>query len=215
MALGVPAGYDDDLVAENTRPAARLRQALMHVHPALERVLGPRLKTGSVLDLLANAPTPAALAQKSAVELASRLHAPGRTHATVGKLVDDIQAALAAQMVEVPGTDAFGRVIGAPAARMREIMAERIALLKQIETYLDAYPAAKIYTSMPGIGSRCAARLIAIIGDGSEFPMAGHLASYAGLAPPRSSGARARPSTRCGPARRATDDLRTCCSQRT
>jgi len=38
-----------------------LRDALLHVHPALERLLGPRLDRGGVLDLLAAAPTPAAL----------------------------------------------------------------------------------------------------------------------------------------------------------
>jgi transposase len=36
---------------------------------------------------------------------------------------------------------------------------------------------------MPGIGVRTAAVLLATVGDGSSFPSAGHLASYAGLAP--------------------------------
>jgi transposase len=56
--LTVLAGYDDDLAAQSTRLTNRLRDALLHVHPALERLLGPRMDRGGVLDLLAAAPTP-------------------------------------------------------------------------------------------------------------------------------------------------------------
>jgi hypothetical protein len=45
--LTVLAGYDDDLAAQCTRLTNRLRDALLHVHPALERLLGPRLDRGS------------------------------------------------------------------------------------------------------------------------------------------------------------------------
>ena len=60
-ALTVLAGYDDDLAGQSTRLTNRLRDAMLHVHPALERLLGPRLDRGGVLDLLAVAPTPQAL----------------------------------------------------------------------------------------------------------------------------------------------------------
>ncbi len=53
--LTVLAGYDDDLAGQSTRLTNRLRDALLHVHPALERLLGPRLDRGGVLDLLAAA----------------------------------------------------------------------------------------------------------------------------------------------------------------
>ena len=38
--LTVLAGYDDDLAAQSTRLANRLHDALLHIHPALERLLG-------------------------------------------------------------------------------------------------------------------------------------------------------------------------------
>lgn len=44
--LSVLAGYDDDLAGQSTRLTNRLRDALLHVHPALERLLGPRLDRG-------------------------------------------------------------------------------------------------------------------------------------------------------------------------
>ena len=36
---------------------------------------------------------------------------------------------------------------------------------------------------MPGVGVRTAARILLDVGDASQFPTAGHLAAYAGLAP--------------------------------
>lgn len=63
--LLVLAGYDDDLAGQSTRLTNRLRDALLHVHPALERLLGARLDRAGVLELLA-APTPGALAELGA-----------------------------------------------------------------------------------------------------------------------------------------------------
>jgi hypothetical protein len=40
VELSVLAGYDADLAAESTRLANRLHDALLHIHPALERLLG-------------------------------------------------------------------------------------------------------------------------------------------------------------------------------
>ncbi|MGA5261417.1 transposase, partial [Streptomyces griseoincarnatus] len=47
----------------------------------------------------------------------------------------------------------------------------------------EAHPLSPVLTSMPGIGVRTAAVLLTTVGDGSSFPSAAHLASYAGLAP--------------------------------
>ncbi|MEU5201059.1 transposase, partial [Streptomyces scabiei] len=54
---------------------------------------------------------------------------------------------------------------------------------------LEAHPLSKVLTSLPGVGVRTAATLLVTVGDGTGFPTAAHLASYAGLAPTtRSSG---------------------------
>lgn len=46
---------------------------------------------------------------------------------------------------------------------------------------------------MPGVGVRTGARVLIDVDDGSTFPTAGHLASYAGLTPAtRSSGSSMR-----------------------
>jgi len=50
---------------------------------------------------------------------------------------------------------------------------------------------------MPGVGLRTAIKILTIVGDGSAFPTAGHLAAYAGLAPvTRRSGSSIKGETR-------------------
>lgn len=45
-------GFDDDLGAQVTQTSNRIRGLLTQIHPALERVLGPRLDHSAVPDLL-------------------------------------------------------------------------------------------------------------------------------------------------------------------
>src|SRR5690625_5477660 len=50
--LEVIVGYDDDLAGEVTRVSNRIRGLLTQIHPALERVLGPKIQHPAVLELL-------------------------------------------------------------------------------------------------------------------------------------------------------------------
>jgi transposase len=193
--LTVLAGYDDDLAAQSTRLTNRLRDALLHVHPALERLLGPRMDRGGVLDLLAAAPTPDALRQlgEHGITTAMRPRSP-RLAKTLPR---QILTALDTQTVVVPGTTAFGRVIVGVAAQLREVRAERDTLAAELENRLEAHPLAEVLTSMPGLGFRTALKILTIVGDGAAFPTAGHLAAYAGLAPvTRRSGTSIKGETR-------------------
>ncbi|MET5020174.1 IS110 family transposase, partial [Burkholderia pseudomallei] len=63
----------DDLAAQITQNCYRIRGLLTLFHPALERVLGPRLVHPAVLDLLERFPSPATLAAASEKTLANRL----------------------------------------------------------------------------------------------------------------------------------------------
>ena len=94
-----------------------------------------------------------------------------------------ILAALAEQTVVVPGTAAFGRIITGVAAQLRDVSAERKELAVNFEARLEAHPLAEVLISMPGLVFRTAIKILTIVGDGSAFPTAAHLASYAGLAP--------------------------------
>jgi transposase len=193
--LSVLAGYDDDLAGQSTRLTNRLRDALLHVHPALERLLGPRLDRAGVLELLAAAPTPAALADLGADGMAE-LMAP-RSPRLARTLPAQILAALDAQTLIVAGTAAFARVISGVAGALRDVHDERADLAAELEARLEAHPLGPVLTSMPGLGVRTAIKILTIVGDGSAFPTAAHLAAYAGLAPvTRRSGSSIKGETR-------------------
>jgi transposase len=180
--LAVLIGYDDDLAAEATRITNRLHDALLSIHPALERLLGKRLHRQGVLHLLQAAPTPAALAELDDTALARHLHDGGSSR-LAKTLPTQIRQALAAQTVTVAGTAEYGRVIAGLARQLATVLDERRQLATTVEEQLDDHPLAMVLTSMPGVGVRTATRLLTIIGDGSTFRSAAHLASYAGLAP--------------------------------
>ena len=193
--LGVLAGYDDDLAAQSTRLTNRLRDALLHIHPALERLLGKHIDRGGVLDLLAAAPTPAALRELGQAGMAELMRP--RSPRLCRTLPAKILTVLDTQTVVVPGTAAFGRVIAGVAAQLRDVHLERATLAADLEALLEAHPLAQVLTSMPGLGVRTAIKILTIVGDGSAFPTAGHLAAYAGLAPvTRRSGSSIKGETR-------------------
>lgn len=193
--LTVLAGYDDDLAAQSTRLTNRLRDALLHIHPALERLVGPRLERGGVLDLIVAAPTPQALRDLGVDGITEVMRA--RSPRLAKTVPRQILAALDAQTVVVAGTPAFGRVIAGVAAQLRDVRAERDTLAAELEARLEAHPLAEVLTSMPGNGFRTALKILTIAGDGAAFPTAGHLAAYAGLAPvTRRSGSSIKGETR-------------------
>ena len=59
------------------------------------------------------------------------------------------------------------------------VLAQRKTLRGELEALLAAHPLAEILTSMPGVGPRTAIELLRTVGDGSAFPSAAHIASYA------------------------------------
>ena len=107
--LTVMSGFDDDLAGQITATSNRIRGLLTQIHPALERVLGPRLDHPAVLDLLETWPTPAALTAAGKTRVRTRLLK--KAPRLGGRLTEEIFAALAAQTVVVTGTNAAGVVL--------------------------------------------------------------------------------------------------------
>jgi len=122
-ALGVLAGYDTDLAEEATRLTNRLHDALLHVHPALERLLGKYLRSRGVLQLLAMAGTPQQLGGLDEKAL-KRLLTP-RSRRLAVTLPAQLLAALAEQTVVIPATAQYGRVISGVAAQLLAVLDER------------------------------------------------------------------------------------------
>ena len=197
-ALHMLLGFDDDLTAEATRTSNRIRGLLTAIHPHLERVLGPRIHHPAVLELLTELRSPAGIRAAGNEAVTQLLHRRAPRMAT--RLTEEIFAALDEQTVVMPGTDAAAVILPSLAASLAAVLEQRRRLEAEIEILLEAHPLAKVLTSMPGIGVRTGARILAEIGDASAFPSAAHLAAYAGLAPvTRRSGSSIRGET---PARR-------------
>lgn len=99
------------------------------------------------------------------------------------RLIDDVFDALDEQTVVVPGTGTLDVVIPSLARSLAAVHEQRRALEAQIGQLLEAHPLSPVLTSIPGVAVRTAAVLLVTVGDGTSFPTAAHLASYAGLAP--------------------------------
>ncbi|HDR9242414.1 TPA: IS110 family transposase [Burkholderia vietnamiensis] len=196
--LTMLCGFDDDLAAQVTQTSNRIRGLLTQIHPALERVLGPRLDHPAVLDLLERHPSPAALAGTSEKTLANRLT---KLAPRMGKgLAAEIVQALSEQAVTVPGTQAATIVMPRLAQQLAALRKQRDEIAAEVERLVLAHPLWPVLTSMPGVGVRTAARLLTEVAH-KAFASAAHLAAYAGLAPvTRRSGSSIRgehPSRRC------------------
>ncbi|TDG24604.1 IS110 family transposase [Paraburkholderia silviterrae] len=178
--LTMLCGFDDDLAAQVTQTSNRIRGLLTQIHPALERVLGPRLDHPAVLDLLERYPSPAALAAASEKTLAYRLT---RLAPRMGKnLAAEIVQALNEQAVIVPGTQAATIVMPRLAQQLAALRKQRDEIAAEVERLVLAHPLWPVLTSMPGVGVRTAARLLTEVAH-KAFASAAHLAAYAGLAP--------------------------------
>lgn len=179
--LAVLVGFDDDLAGEATRTINRIRGLLTSIHPALERVLGPRVAHSAVLEILSRFGGPVGISKAGARKLTTTAtkHAPRMG----ARLVQDILAALPQQSVTVPGANAAEIVLPKLAESLKIIQQQRNTIAADIERMLDAHPLSKVLTSMPGIGVRTGARILLEVGDGSAFKTPGHLAAYAGIAP--------------------------------
>lgn len=178
--LAVLAGFDDDLLGQMTAARNRLRGLLTQIHPALERAVGPHLHQVGVLDALVTWPTPQRLKTAGRGHVRNRIkkHNPRLAE----RVTEEIFSALEAQTVVVAGTGAAATIVPILAQQLQDLTRQRAGVLAQVEALVEAHPLYRVLTSMPGIGVRTAARILTEV-VGKDFKTAGHLASYAGIAP--------------------------------
>lgn len=179
--LRVLNGLDTDLAADATRQANRLRDALTSISPALERAVGPKLQHAGVRDLLAEYPTPTALRNAGTARVRDAI--AKRSPRLRVSITERVLAALHDQTVTVPAEATVGRVIAELAVELDRIRERRDRLENEIEKVFLSHPLGAVLISLPGIGVRTGARILAEIGDGSAFETGSKLAAYAGLAP--------------------------------
>lgn len=180
--LRVLNGRDADLAADATRAANRLRDALLAVCPALERVVGDQLaKSAGLRQALSRWPTPTDL--KKAGRARIRTAIARRNPRKAEPLADAIWSALSAQTITVAAEAAWGEAISDLAADLDRICGRRDQLEQQIEQAFMDHPLGKVLSTMCGFGPRTGARTLAEIADPHRFENGARLASYAGLAP--------------------------------
>lgn len=187
--LRLLCGFDDDLRQQITATSNRLRGLLTQIHPALERVLGPRLDHPAVLALLQHAATPQALQALGERRLVTRLKPQAPRLAT--SLARAIVHALREQTVVVAGTAGASQVMARLAAQLTLLRQQRAELAGQVEAMVAAHPLSVVLLSLPGVGSGTAARLLTEV-CGRTFTSAAQLAAYAGLAPVTQQSGRSR-----------------------
>lgn len=175
-------GRRRELVTDQTRRIARLRDLLASIHPGLERVVDPTQKASQ--RLLARYVTPAEIRRAGRRRLIDHIAHAGRLPRRHGEaLADRALTAAAAQAIAVPG----GRV-AAELVRELAVEAERAreridALDRQLEDALARHPDAALIRSLPGMGVTLTAELIAEAGSIERFASPDRLAAAAGLAP--------------------------------
>lgn len=175
-------GRRSDLVQEQTRRLARMRDLLCSINPGLERVLDLKQKAG--LWILTRYATAAELRRAGQRRLVTHLGRAGSMKGSyVGRLADSALAAGRAQRVVVPGERVVANLIR-ELAREALSCRERIAELdRDLKALLDQHPDAAIVRSLPGMGTVLTAEFIAEAGGIGRFRSADALASAAGLAP--------------------------------
>ena len=178
--LGMLTGFDLDLSRQVNQVSNRIRGLFTQIHPALEKVLGLRLEHDAILEMLATWPTPEKLRKAGRARIDAKLKKHGaRRHAA---WTEEILTALAKQTVTVTGTQAAGIVIPHLARQLIHLHAQRADVAQEVEEIVVHHPLYLVHTSMPGVGLRTAAVIIAEL-SGKTFTSAAALASYAGLAP--------------------------------
>jgi transposase len=177
-----------DLVADRTRTINRLRQQLIAVCPAVERVAELSSDRGWAV-LLSRYQRPEVIRQSGISRLTKFLADAGVRNASA--IAVAAVSAAKAQTVKMPGEEVAATLV-AELAQGVIALDDRIKTTDaDIEGRFRRHPLAEVITSMPGIGFRLGAEFLAAVGDPALIGSADQLAAWAGLAPvSRDSGTR-------------------------
>jgi transposase len=176
-----------DLVADRTRALTRLRETLLALFPALERVL--RFNTTGPLVLVARYQTAGAVRRAGRKRVAAYLKKRGVAKADA--LAEKALDAAGRQKSRLPAEEVAARIVA-------DLAGEVLALKERVEEFDEELgrrfrerPEAPILLSFPGMGPILGAEFLVAVGDASAFGSADRLAAYAGLVPAaRDSGKR-------------------------
>ncbi len=184
--MRVLVAHRRDLLQDQTRRAARLREVLLSVFPGLEAALD--LEREGALVLVTKLATPTGARRLGEAHLHRWLKAKGVRKAQ--DVARRVVVAAKAQRRELPAAEAKSALAAELASEMLRTR-ERIAELdRRLEELLAAIPESEIVRSLPGMGVVFTAEFLAGVGNLGRFASADSLAAAAGIAPvQRASGA--------------------------
>lgn len=190
VELELLTGHRRDLVAERTRGINRLRGLLTRIFPSLERCFDYSTLTG--LACITRFATPSAIIAATDQEIYDHLRGQGVRRPTIPKMISAARTAAGGQSIALAGEATTALLVRQAATSLIALTRQITDLDKQIAEVFRRHRHARILESVPGIGTRSGAELIAITGgDLTSFGSAAKLAAYAGLAPvPHDSGNR-------------------------
>lgn len=169
-----------DLVADRTRTINRLRQQLLAVCPALERVAELSQDRGWAV-LLAHYQRPKAIRRAGVSRLTKMLATAGvRNAATIAAAA---VTAAKAQTVRLAGEDVGAGLVAELAQGVMNLDARIKTTDADIEERFRRHPLAEVITRLPGIGFRLGAEFLAVVGYPGLLESPDQLAAWAGLAP--------------------------------
>ncbi|SDH19072.1 Transposase IS116/IS110/IS902 family protein [Pseudonocardia oroxyli] len=171
-----------DLVVDQTRRIQRLREHLVAIFPALERMADPT--NLSDLTLLSRYVTPAEIRRAGADTITDSLRDAGVRRGRAATLAKRAVVVARDQHIEeVIGESIIAEVIrelAEEALRVRRRLRELDAAINET---LEKHADAELIASMPGMGPTLTAELLAATGGMTRFATGNELAAAAGLAP--------------------------------
>lgn len=189
VAIRLKVRRRSELIQDQTRRIARLRELLCGIHPGLESALD--LVDKGPLTLLTRYVTPQEICRAGKARLIAHLKKTPHLHRP-DLLAERAITSAHAQKLAVPGEAATADFIRELAIEALVARQKIVAIEKDLETLLDLHKDGKLINSLPGMGTVLAAEFIACIGDVQRFSSPDAMASAAGLAPvQRQSGKRA------------------------
>jgi transposase len=184
VELRLLANRRSEIVADQTRRAARLRELLASIHPQLEHTVDVTSKTG--LWLITRYVTPAEIRGAGRRRLLTHLGKLKNVKNTiVTTITENALQAAHAQQIAVPGEAIAADLIRGLAAEMLAARDQLTRIDKHIGGVLERHPDAALIRSLPGMGATLTAEFLAITGGIDRYPDGDHLAAAAGIAPVR------------------------------
>ena len=183
-AIKLTARAHQNLIWTRQRQLNQLRSTLREFYPAALDTF-PELAHHDCLATLAAAPTPAKASELTADELTAALRRGGRKRGIDTRAAEILTSVTREHLrAPAPVENAMGSHVTALVAIATELSRQIARLETELNDLLDQHDDAVIIRSIPGLGTKLAARLLGEFGDApTRFVDARSRKNYAGTSP--------------------------------